>query len=108
MLAPIGNYKLRIRAFFAPIFDAIPQSLKNFIHSALKRERRQEDDYAEDASAVRQGIFSRLIGEFKSFKSKIRELSDLQKLILLTIAVCLPAGILVSTMLLSFFKRHRS
>ncbi len=41
----------------------------------------------------------------KAFKKKFNDLGDFQKLILLTIAVVLPAGILISTMLVKMLKK---
>lgn len=47
-----------------------------------------------------------LKARLKNFKNSLKEMSDFQKLILLTIAVCLPAGFLVATILVGFFKKR--
>jgi len=49
-----------------------------------------------------------LIARLKSFKKSLKEMSDVQKLILLTIAVALPAGILLATILVKFLKSRRA
>lgn len=67
------------------------------------------EDLAEDAEVEMEpgpgkaGLMSRL----KSFKKSLKEMSDLQKIILLTIAVCLPAGILISSLLVGFIKKRK-
>ena len=68
------------------------------------------EDLAEDTEVKMEpgpgkaGLMSRL----KSFKKSLKEMSDLQKIILLTIAVCLPAGILISTILVGFIKKRKN
>ena len=52
------------------------------------------------ASSRKLGLLERL----KSFKKSLNEMSDFQKIILLAIAVCLPAGILIATILVKFLK----
>lgn len=52
---------------------------------------------------VKPGLRAR----FKNFKKSLKGLSDLQKLILLTIAVVLPAGILIAVGLASFIKKRK-
>ncbi|MCQ2105119.1 MAG: hypothetical protein MJZ26_04925 [Fibrobacter sp.] len=52
---------------------------------------------------IKLGLLTRL----KNFKNSLKEMSDFQKLILLTIAICLPAGILISTILVGVIKKHK-
>ena len=59
-----------------------------------------------DAAAKPTGI-KRFIAKFKDFKKSLKGLSDFQKLILLTIAVVLPAGILIAIVLAKFLKRRK-
>ena len=47
------------------------------------------------------------IAKFKDFKNSLKGLSDFQKLLLLTIAVVLPAGMFISVALLGFFNRKK-
>jgi len=48
-----------------------------------------------------------LKAKFKEFKASLKGLSDFQKLILLTIAVVLPAGIFIAVVLAGIFHSHR-
>lgn len=50
---------------------------------------------------------SGLFEKFKSLKESLNGLSDFQKLLLLTIAVVLPAGIFVAAALAKFFSRKK-
>lgn len=59
-----------------------------------------------DAAAKPSGIKS-FIAKFKDFKKSLKGLSDFQKLLLLTIAVVLPAGMFISVALLGFFNRKK-
>ena len=47
-----------------------------------------------------------LSGKIKEFRHKIKGLPPFQKLLLLTIAVCMPAGILIAVALTGFIKSH--
>ena len=47
------------------------------------------------------------IAKFKDFKKSLKGLTDFQKLLLLTIAVVLPAGMFISVALLGFFNRKK-
>lgn len=60
------------------------------------------EELADDA-VKKTGILDRV----KNFKKSLKEMSDFQKLILLTIAVCLPAGILISTILVGVIKKRK-
>jgi hypothetical protein len=48
-----------------------------------------------------------LLAKLKDFKKSIKGLSDFQKLILLTIAVVLPAGILIAVALAGILRRKK-
>jgi uncharacterized protein YjbJ (UPF0337 family) len=48
-----------------------------------------------------------LKARLKEFKASLKGLTDFQKLILLTIAVVLPAGIFIAVVLAGIFHRHR-
>ena len=61
-----------------------------------------EGDEAEDSS-TKTDIKAKL----KNFKKSLKELSDFQKLLLLTIAVVLPAGILISVTIAGLLKRRK-
>ena len=59
-----------------------------------------------DAAAKPTGIKG-FIAKFKDFKKSLKGLTDFQKLLLLTIAVVLPAGMFISVALLGFFNRKK-
>jgi hypothetical protein len=62
-----------------------------------------EGAVVEAEGAAKPGLKARL----KEFKASLKGLSDFQKLILLTIAVVLPAGIFIAVVLAGIFHRHR-
>jgi len=57
----------------------------------------------ENTKPAKLGIRAKL----KNFKQSLKGLSDAQKLILLTIAVVLPAGIVLALALASFLKKRK-
>jgi len=57
----------------------------------------------ENAKVAKPGLRAKL----KNFKQSLKGLSDAQKLILLTIAVVLPAGIVLALGLASFLKKRK-
>jgi hypothetical protein len=57
----------------------------------------------ENGKVAKLGIRAKL----KNFKQSLKGLSDVQKLILLTIAVVLPAGIVLALALASFLKKRK-
>ena len=59
-----------------------------------------------DASAKPTGLKG-FVAKFKDFKKSLKGLTDFQKLLLLTIAVVLPAGMFISVALLGFFNRKK-
>lgn len=61
---------------------------------------------APEGAAKPAGIKG-FVAKLKDFKNSLKGLSDFQKLILLTIAVVLPAGMLISIALLGFLKRKK-
>lgn len=48
-----------------------------------------------------------LKAKFKDFKNSLKDLTDFQKLILLTIAVVLPAGIFIAVVLAGLLRRKK-
>lgn len=61
----------------------------------------------EGADASAAGKKPGLLAKLKDFKKSIKGLSDFQKLILLTIAVVLPAGILIAVALAGILRRKK-
>ena len=106
-----GKVRSRADGFVGPVKEsaskllALFPNIKAFAGSEDQAEGAAvEGENAEGSEAVaKPGIRARL----KNFKKSLKGLSDLQKLILLTIAVVLPAGILIAVALASFFKRRK-
>ena len=67
-----------------------------------------EDLAGEGAEGATEGAAKPgLKAKLKDFKNSLKGLSDFQKLLLLTIAVALPAGIFIAVALASFFRRRK-
>ena len=107
-----GKVRSRADGFVGPVKDsaskllALFPNIKAFAGSedlASNGEADGENAEGTDANA-KPGLRAR----FKNFKQSLKGLSDLQKLILLTIAVVLPAGIIIAVALASFFKRRKN
>lgn len=104
------EYADKINGFIVPVKDAVANllghvpNIKAFAGSedlADEQANLVESEGAQTAGKV--GLVARL----KNFKKSLKEMSDFQKLILLTIAVVLPAGILISTILVGVFKKYK-
>ena len=67
------------------------------------RIRRREEADGSTSGGKKPGLLAKL----KNFKQSLKGLSDAQKLILLTIAVVLPAGILIAVGLANFIKKRK-
>ena len=65
------------------------------------------EELAEGAEGTATGKKPGLLAKFKDFKNSLKDLTDFQKLILLTIAVVLPAGILIAVALAGFLRRKK-
>ena len=65
------------------------------------------EDMAEESGEAVTGKKPGLLAKLKSFKQSLKGLSDFQKLILLTIAVVLPAGILIAVALAGILRRKK-
>ena len=68
------------------------------VQSVVRSTEKLKDAGAQKISK------SGIRGKVKDFRKKIKELPPFQKLLLLTIAVCLPAGILIAVALTGFIK----
>lgn len=65
------------------------------------------EDPAEGAEGAAAGKKPGLLAKLKDFKNSLKGLSDFQKLILLTIAVVLPAGIFIAVVLAGLLRRKK-
>ena len=107
-----GKVRSYVSRFVGPVKDsasklfALIPGFKAFAGSEdLANNGEVEGENADGADAnAKPGLCAR----FKNFKQSLKGLSDLQKLILLTIAVVLPAGILIAVALASFIKKRKN
>jgi hypothetical protein len=67
----------------------------------------QAEGEAPGAGSAKSLSVKGFIEKFKEFKHSLKGLNDFQKLLLLTIAVVLPAGMFISVALLGFFTRKK-
>ena len=107
-----GKVRSRTDRFVGPVKEsaskllALFPNIKAFAGSedlANANDADPVDGENAEGKATKLGLRAR----FKNFKKSLKGLSDLQKLILLTIAVVLPAGILIAVALASFLKRRK-
>ena len=99
------KYRGKLDGFVAPVKDSASKlmaMLPRMEAFAGSEDLAGEGDEAEDAS-TKTGIKAKL----KNFKKSLKELSDFQKLLLLTIAVVLPAGILISVTIAGLLKHKK-
>ena len=83
---------------------AMLPKMEAFAGSEDQAEASTDGAVVEGAEgAAKPGLKARL----KEFKASLKGLSDFQKLILLTTAVVLPAGIFIAVVLAGIFHRHR-
>ena len=107
-----GKVRSNVDRFVGPVKDsasklfALIPGFKAFAGSEDLANANDADGAVdgENGKVAKPGIRAKL----KSFKQSLKGLSDVQKLILLTIAVVLPAGILIAVGLASFIKRRKN
>ena len=109
-----GKVRSRADGFVGPVKEsaskllALFPNIKAFAGSADLADGAPADaEHVDAAEGTEAAAKPGLRARFKNFKQSLKGLSDLQKLILLTIAVVLPAGIIIAVALASFFKRRK-
>ena len=101
-----GKVRSRADGFVGPVKDSASKLLALLpnVKAFAGSEDMAGSENAEGVdAAAKPGLKARL----KNFKQSLKGLSDAQKLILLTIAVVLPAGIVIAIGLASFIKRRK-
>lgn len=107
--SPVNGIKGRVQGFVNPIKQAVGSLLgklpkaKAFAGSEDLADGSTAKESDGSVVVEKVGLMARL----KSFKNSLKEMSDFQKLILLTIALVLPAGILISTILVGIIKKSK-
>ena len=105
-----GRIRSYVSRFVGPVKDsaskllALFPNVKAFAGSEESADAENVDAAEGAEAAAKPGLRARL----KNFKQSLKGLSDVQKLLLLTIAVVLPAGILIAVALASFIKRRKN
>ncbi|MDY6330336.1 MAG: hypothetical protein SPL52_02415 [Fibrobacter sp.] len=107
-----GKVRSYVSRFVGPVKDsasklfALIPGFKAFAGSEDLANANDADGAVdgENGKVAKPGLRAKL----KNFKQSLKGLSDAQKLILLTIAVVLPAGILIAVGLASFIKRRKN
>ena len=97
-----GNFVGPVKESASKLFAMFPK-LDAFAGLEDQAEPSADGAVVEDEGAAKPGLKARL----KEFKASLKGLSDFQKLILLTIAVVLPAGIFIAVVLAGIFHRQR-
>ncbi len=97
LVAKVSGFVNPIKNAFLDLRGKLP-SVK-----AMAGSESAENENSETHPPQKQGLIARL----KNFKHSLNEMNDFQKLILLVIAICLPAGILIATLLMKFFKNRK-
>ena len=94
-----GNFAGPVKESASKLFAMLPK-MEAFAGS---------EDLAEGSAEGAEGTAGKkgLLAKLKDFKNSLKGLSDLQKLILLTIAVVLPAGIIIAVALAGFLRRKK-
>ena len=98
------KYRARVDGFVGPIKESASKLYAMIPKGAAFAG---SEDLGQEADGSTSGGKPGLLAKIKDFKKSIKGLSDFQKLILLTIAVVLPAGILIAVVLASFIKKRK-
>ena len=98
------KYRSRLDGFVGPVKES---ASKLFAMLPKMEAFAGSEDLGQESDGSTSGGKPGLLAKLKDFKKSIKNLSDFQKLILLTIAVVLPAGILIAVALASMLKNHK-
>ncbi|MBR4786089.1 MAG: hypothetical protein IK012_12695 [Fibrobacter sp.] len=96
------KYRGKLDGFVGPVKESVSK-LMDMIPNGEAFAGSEDMAEAAEGDVVKSGFKAKL----KNFKQSLKGLSDFQKLILLTIAVVLPAGILISIMVVGFIKKRK-
>ncbi len=98
------KYAGKVGAFARPVWNATLDLLGKVPNP---KAFAGSEDLAEETEADAAEVKPGLLGRLSNFKKSLKEMSDFQKLLLLTIAVVVPAGILIATILVKFLKSRK-
>lgn len=100
------KYRVKVDGFVGPVKDSVSKLMAMIPKGAAFAG--SEDLGQEADGSTSGGKTSGLFAKIKEFKKSIKGLSDFQKLILLTVAVVLPAGILIAVVIAGILKKRKS
>lgn len=99
-----NKYRGKLEGFVGPVRE----SASKLLAMIPKGEAfAGSEDLGQESDGSTSGGKPGLLAKLKDFKKSIKGLSDFQKLILLTIAVVLPAGILIAVALAGLLRRKK-
>lgn len=98
------KYRSKLDGFVGPVKES---ASKLFAMLPKMEAFAGSEDLGQESDGSTSGGKPGLLAKLKDFKKSIKGLSDFQKLILLTIAVVLPAGILIAVALAGLLKKHK-
>ncbi|MBO7413834.1 hypothetical protein [uncultured Fibrobacter sp.] len=98
------KYRGKLDGFVGPVKES---ASKLFAMLPKGEAFAGSEDLGQESDGSTSGGKPGLLAKLKDFKKSIKGLSDFQKLILLTIAVVLPAGILIAVALAGFLRRKK-
>ena len=100
------KYRGKLNGFVGPVKESVSKLMAMIPKGAAFAGSEDLADAEEGDEAPKRGLKG-LVAKFKDFKKSLKDMSDFQKLILLTIAVVLPAGILISITVANLLKRKK-
>ena len=98
------KYRGKLDGFVGPVKES---ASKLFAMLPKGEAFAGSENLGQESDGSTSGGKPGLLAKLKDFKKSIKGLSDFQKLILLTIAVVLPAGILIAVALAGFLRRKK-
>lgn len=101
-----GNFVGPVKESASKLFALFPK-LEAFAGLEDQAEAPAEGEIAPVEGNGKLSGIKGFIAKFKDFKKSLKGLSDFQKLILLTIAVVLPAGIFIAVALAAILRRKK-
>ena len=101
------KYRGKLDGFVGPVKESVSKLMAMIPKGEAFAGSEDMADECEGDDAAKPVGLKGFVAKIKDFKKSIKGLSDFQKLILLTIAVVLPAGILIAVALASLLKRKK-
>ena len=101
------KYRGKLDGFVGPVKESVSKLMAMIPKGEAFAGSEDMADEQEGEAAAKPAGLKGFVAKIKDFKKSIKGLSDFQKLILLTIAVVLPAGILIAVALASLLKRKK-